>query len=166
MQGRGALPSIPRGPKAQCASHGCDTLANEVRRECAPLAGAIGPQLRIVAHFAPTGVAVFAVCLSASSQLLRACVLGLGTWAVCMIVSAKKLRDAMACVRGFFFGRNQRLDADGDKHASDDRQRRNAHNVDRNHNWHYHEPCHRRAGHCAFRRGAQLRRTAGRYGSN
>jgi hypothetical protein len=59
MQGRGALPSIPRGPKAQCASHGCDTLANEVRRECAPLAGAIGPQLRIVAHFAPTGVAVF-----------------------------------------------------------------------------------------------------------
>jgi hypothetical protein len=31
-----------------------------------------------------------------------------------MIVSAKKLRDAMACVRGFFFGRNQRLDADGD----------------------------------------------------
>jgi hypothetical protein len=127
MQGRGALPSIPRGPKAQCASHGCDTLANEVRRECAPrnrrlmcyksagdedgksavledgkiavrprrpissraatilarrptsgmvglqlkivvspsrrgaarLAGAIGPQLSIVAHFAPTGVAVF-----------------------------------------------------------------------------------------------------------
>ena len=28
MQGRGALPSIPRGPKAQCASHGCDTLAD------------------------------------------------------------------------------------------------------------------------------------------
>jgi hypothetical protein len=30
-----------------------------VRRECPPPAGAIGPQLRIVAHFAPTGVAVF-----------------------------------------------------------------------------------------------------------
>jgi hypothetical protein len=34
----------------------------------------------------------------------------------------------------WIFGRNQRLDADGDKHASDNPQRRNAHNEERNHN--------------------------------
>jgi hypothetical protein len=42
------------------------------------------------------------------------------------------LRRAL-CSR-WIFGRNQRLDADGDKHASDDRQRHNAHNEERNHN--------------------------------
>ena len=46
--------------------------------------------------------------------------------------SRSALRRAL-CSR-WIFGRNQRLDADGDKHASDDRQRHNAHNEERNHN--------------------------------
>jgi hypothetical protein len=46
--------------------------------------------------------------------------------------SRSALRRAL-CSR-WIFGRNQRLDADGDKHASDNRQRRNGHNEERNQN--------------------------------